>query len=76
MDLGTFVFVFPRISLHMLGGAVAVCLVQRDLDRAVGIGVFVGMTVLFDVVFPDKTPKSTGGSFPKIPTSLCLSKAV
>ena len=28
MNLGTFVAVFPRISLHMLGGAVALCLVQ------------------------------------------------
>ena len=37
MDVETFVFVFPRISLHMLGSAVAFWLVQRDLNRAVRV---------------------------------------
>ena len=60
MDVETFVFVFPRISLHMLGSAVAFWLVQRDLN----LEYFPGLCVVQVV------------SFLEIPTSLSLSKAV
>lgn len=71
-------FCFPaRIYLHLLEGAVAFTLVERDLDRAVRVIVFVGMTVLFGVVFSGKTPKFNGWFHSqKYPLASSLSKAV
>ena len=77
MNLGTFVAVFPRISLHMLGGATAFWLVQPGFrSSSASLSLCRDDCVVWCRVLRQDSKIQGVISFPKIPTGLFLSKAI